>query len=292
MSGNLDNYLVLARTASIAGNYQEALDYYNKVLEIEPTHIIGWYGKGEATGWLSTINNLRLNEMLVSFDNAVRFSNNEQEIKSNCAIVINEIVTACYSMCRKHVMEFVALADSWASYLSQCSQIISSYEVAHLYDPNNEVVIRNIISLCEDNIEGISYSDQFDSNTPKAVFLSPNYELDMRSKLQAYSEKLRGLDPSFVPPTPVAAKPDSACFVVTATMGNEGHYIVKELRVFRDKVLSNTIFGRRFISWYYINGPVLAEKIGKHKVMRFLSYLVIVYPSYLMAKLTMFIMKR
>lgn len=280
MSDMVENYLALARNASIAGNYGEALNYYNKVLELEPTNYIAWYGKGEAVGWMSTVQTLRLNELFVCFENAIRFSSNNPSLIKNCALKINEIATACYSICRNHMQEFIALNNAWVDYLSQCSQIISAYEIAHVYDSNDSNILKNIITLCEDNIKGMAYKDEFDNNASKAVSLSPEYEQEMRDKIALYGEKLKIIEPDYQIPNPVAAKPESACFVVAATMGNEDNFIINDLRNFRDSWLRNSSYGRKFIDWYYRNGPVLANFIRGYCFFRMLSFAFIVFPCW------------
>lgn len=283
MNENLNNYLALARTAAVAGNYQEAMDYFNKVLEIDPTNVIAWIGKGEAAGWMSSIQNLRFPEMIIAFETAINFSNNVDETKKTCSFKINEIATACYTMCRNHMLEFISLNDTWVNYLSQCMSIIDAYETAYSYNPSSEAVLKNIIHVCEDNIKGVSYTDEFDNNTSKAVFLSPEYEQTLRDKMALYGNKLQLLDKDYVIPNPEAAKP-SSCFVVTATMGNENNDVVIHLRRFRDNFLSKNKYGQLFIKWYYSNGPKMAKFISKSIVLRALSFILIVMPAYLLTK--------
>lgn len=57
----------------------------------------------------------------------------------------------------------------------------------------------------------------------------------------------------------------AGCFVATAAFGNEEHETVALLRRYRDNVLSKSRLGKSFISWYYHNGPLLAEWLIKHK---------------------------
>ncbi|WP_260524190.1 tetratricopeptide repeat protein [Serratia sp. PL7] len=281
---NVDNYLALARSASMAGNHNEAIEYYNKVLEIQPNDFTAWFGKGQAAGWLSSIASFRFGEMLVGFENAIRFSNDDIKLKKECAEQINEIVTTCYGMCRKHINEFVALPDMWSNYIVQCSEILSAYEEAHNYDESNEIIIRNIITVCEDNISGIAYSDPYDNNNSKSVFLSEDYEKLMRDMILTYGNKLKELDPNYQIPNPSAAKP-SACFVVTATMGDSNNNVVNSLREFRDSVLSKSRMGSLFITWYYKEGPGIAKVVGCSIFYRMLSFVAIVLPAYIFAKI-------
>lgn len=288
---NKENYLVLARTAALAGNYEEALSYFNKVLEIEPANVNAWFGKGESSGWLSTVSNLRFGEMIVAFEGALKFSDHSDELKKECAKSINEIVTACYSMCKKHVVEFVALQDTWTNYIQQAQQMISMYELAHSYDPENKIILKNIITLCEGCIEGIAYTDPYDDNVSKSVFLAPEYEKMVREKMVQYGDILKKLDPEYKLPNPVASKPESSCFVITATMGNESSIPVITLRKFRDDFLLKKKHGINFVNWYYKNGPRLAKKIRNNRILRVFSFACIVLPSVCIAKVIMLFSK-
>ncbi len=286
---SIDNFLTLARTAGVAGNYKEAYTYYNRVLEIDPHNVIAWYGKGESAGWLSNLKEFRFSEMLIAFQNALRFSEENQriELERNCALTINNIAAACYQIANKHLIEFVALPNTWPNYIAQCGQIITIYEEAHKLSPTDRLIMENIIHLCKDNIEGVKYNDPYDNNTQKITYLVDAYEQKIKSILNCYAEKIKQQDSSYVPPNPQRKSTD--CFVVTATMGNETNYSVQYLRTFRDDYLNKSNLGRKFISWYYKNGPKLANIIKPSYTARLFSFILIVLPAIVLAKLVVFI---
>lgn len=291
-SSSVENFLTLARTAGVAGNYDEAYTYYNRVLEIDPQNVIAWYGKGESAGWLSNLKEFRFAEMLIAFQNSLRFTEENQriELEKNCALTINNIATACYQIARKHLIEFIALPNTWPNYIAQCSQIITIYEEAHKLSPNDRLIMENIIHLCKDNIEGVKYNDPYDNNTQKITFLVDAYEQKTKSILNSYAEKIKQQDSSYVPPNPQRKSAD--CFVVTATMGNENNYSVQYLRKFRDEYLRKSSIGRRFISWYYENGPKLADSIRGSYTARLFAFISIVLPAIALAKLFVLLSNR
>lgn len=289
VSGNAKNFLELARTASAAGNYVEAYDYFTRTLENEPGNADAWFGKGTAAGWLSTLNEFRFREMLVAYGNAIEFSKPEfaDEMTATCAITLSEVATACYSISRKHLLEFIAVPNSWIDYLTHCEQIISLYEVAHSYSPSNPTIIENLIHLCKDNIEGVKYNDPYNNNISKSVCLSDEYEKEIRRLLTTYAEKLQILDPNYVPPNP--QRQSTGCFVVTATMGYEGHPAVSLLRTFRDDLLIRSEAGLAVVAWYCKYGPVMARRIESSSVARSVSYLFIVVPAVVVASIALWL---
>lgn len=74
------------------------------------------------------------------------------------------------------------------------------------------------------------------------------------------------------------------CFVATVCCGSPNHREVIILKEFRDRILSRSKLGRRFISSYYSWGPALAARLGtsrssNREVVRF----VVVKPLALVA---------
>jgi len=178
---------------------------------------------------------------------------------------------------------FVALPNIWSEYIKQVAQMLSALETASSWLPTDRTTLENIVHLCKDNIEGVTFRDKFNKNSPKAWHLSPQYESLMRQKLDAAAKALREIDPTYTAPTAQAKKPDS-CFVVTATMGNSQHPTVHLMRIFRDQWILKRRGGKQLISWYYKHGPVAAKFISERRWLRILSYMLIVAPAAWLAR--------
>lgn len=63
----------------------------------------------------------------------------------------------------------------------------------------------------------------------------------------------------------------STCSIATAAYGSPLHPYVRVLRDFRDRYLIKGKIGRSLIRLYYKHSPSLAEKIAKHKALRFVA---------------------
>jgi hypothetical protein len=61
------------------------------------------------------------------------------------------------------------------------------------------------------------------------------------------------------------------CFIATAAMGNEDHYIVNDFRIFRDTVLNHFFLGKVFINFYYLTSPPIAYVISNVSFIRNLT---------------------
>lgn len=153
----------------------------------------------------------------------------------------------------------------------------------HNWLPFDRTTLENIMHLCRDNIEGISYRDQYDNNLPKAWTITPEYEQLLRLRLDAAVEAMRRIDPTFEAPQ-IEKKQADGCFVVTATMGDFEHPTVALLRSFRDVWLLQRDWGRTSIRLYYRVGPAAARLISDRPMARRLSYLILVRPAAWLAR--------
>ncbi len=79
IAGDKDNFLKLAKDALTSKNYKEAYDYANKVLELETSNSDAWLTKMYAIEYLSAINNIREDEVLLCAKNALQHLKPEQK---------------------------------------------------------------------------------------------------------------------------------------------------------------------------------------------------------------------
>lgn len=107
-SGSIGNFLVMATNASQAGNYAEAESYCNKIIEINPRHSRAWQLKGTAAGWQSTLANVRIEESMNCFNNALEYATEEEvaEIKEAIANDGYSLSIAIVQLACNHFSEF------------------------------------------------------------------------------------------------------------------------------------------------------------------------------------------
>jgi hypothetical protein len=73
------------------------------------------------------------------------------------------------------------------------------------------------------------------------------------------------------------ASSGGGCFIATAAFGSPLAGQVEILRQFRDRYLLTNNFGRKFVAWYYRNGPAAASYI-KDKPLAKAAVRVALYP--------------
>jgi hypothetical protein len=278
----MPNLLILAKVAIEGRNYQEAFNYYTKVLEVDPQNYEAWLGKGEAAGWLSTLADVRLSEMLTDIENAIK--NAPEEIKENLinrsADCINSITIAYYQLMREHLLKFVALENTWENHGEQCKIILHFLEYAHILSPKDRRIMENIILICVDLIKGVKYDDPYHSDVwgnphrYMRAFISEGWEENLKLTINQFVNKIQEIDSSYQPPQIIKNKKE--CFVATVTMGDVNHPIVALLREFRDAWLLKRYTGRIFVRYYYILGPYAANFIRRSIFLKRLSYFFII----------------
>jgi hypothetical protein len=125
----------------------------------------------------------------------------------------------------------------------------------------------------DNDLKRDSYSNQLNISE-----FSANDQLDkLRNLLKSMqSEKLKNealkkesSSSHSIPET--ALTKSKKCFIATAAMGSEDHYVVKDLRKFRDDVLNKYFLGKIFIKFYYFTSPPIACVVEHIEFLRTLT---------------------
>lgn len=104
----IDNYYAIAKNAYDANNKFEAELYCNKIVEIDPLNYKAWFMKGKVAGWLSSLENIRINESINCFikalDNAPK--NEIDNLKTDAAFEISKMSNAIMNLCCDNFAKF------------------------------------------------------------------------------------------------------------------------------------------------------------------------------------------
>jgi DNA-directed RNA polymerase subunit RPC12/RpoP len=286
---SVPNWLILAKAAIDGRNYQEAFNYYTKVLEVDPQNYEAWLGKGEAAGWMSTLADFRFPEMIGGFRKAIEYApvDNKEWIAKIAVVNIFGITIAYHKLSIEHFFKmksFEMMFEQRKEYADRSMKVISALELAHDLCPDNKEIIDSIIHFCSEITTGRDY------------FVLDQEAMRLKTKRDLFVEKMKVLDPSYnlpdggeEPPKqteegqastkpPVGEKASSGCFIASAAMGSFNHPVVVLLREFRDAWLLKRYTGRIFVRYYYILGPYAANFIRRSILLKRLSYFFIIRP--------------
>jgi len=259
------NWMVMAETAKEGGDYEEAISYFNKILEEDSSHSASWFGKGTSIIWNSKLGDIKMSEALTNYKNAIKFSRGK-EMKKNVAEEINSVIYTFYPNIKDHYEEFRGLDNSLIEFFDRFLILETGIEFGLECDPNNVALIDNALFLLDD-----------------AIPSGPNFHEIYNEKIEKYIKAKIILDPDWVAPD---QRSGGRCFIATATMGDYNHPTVLQLRFFRDAYLLQRNWGRIFTQLYYQWGPYPANVIKNSDVLKILSYYTIVKPlSFIASKL-------
>lgn len=140
--------LMIAETAQEGGSYAEAIHYYNKTIEQEPSFADAWLNKGICIVRTSQINNLKIPEAISSWRAAIKIAKNQDSMKKRVAKEINRTVTDFYPIFEKFYLKFYSTDDALEENLYRFLLLESALALALLYHPSAEIA-KNGIVLCD-----------------------------------------------------------------------------------------------------------------------------------------------
>lgn len=285
MSGSITTWLELARSAASGGNSDEAIEYYNKILEVDENNVEAWLAKGEHIWAKSTLAHPRITDAISYLSKAINKSNNNSEIIKKASEIFYNQITSLAKQSQQHQEEFHEVESSTHQLgrigfkiLESCSITIKngfdkiiiskaavySWDTTYLFwgDTEGKLIIPYLINILEKE---------------------PDYTI----KLVEGSKKVlnKNLPEKYSSFKTSCTRVKGGCFIATATMGDINHPIVIELRDFRDNWLAKREWGRFFIQNYYKFSPRIAQVINFYPVLRLISlYLIIMPLHYLTSK--------
>jgi hypothetical protein len=206
--------LLIAETAQEGGSYEEALNYYNKVIEQEPTFADGWLNKGICMVRSSKIGDLKIPEATSSWKAAIKFAKNPGAMKKRVAKEIERTVGDFYAVLESHYKQFSTLDNSYPEHVSRFLKLENGLALALELDPSNPDICTTGINLCE---AVLSAARQSGTDNAAAALLNKDWKGAVTSFAGGYSaaaaiqkpvealkykyqKALSQIDPNFVPP--------------------------------------------------------------------------------------------
>jgi len=256
---DLKNIFELAQAAEQSANYDESYSYYTKILEVNPKSYKAWYGKAIAAGWLSTLANVRLAEVLNGIDKAIELAPKEE--KPNLTIAagdeLNRIAVAIHRLAVENFKAFITL-DTYNEFIFRMKLVIATYRKAATLKPDDRTIYENIINAAQQYMHRYMCWDGHTNVWP----LDQTYA-EAKGFISEAETEIQRIDPTFKAQVPTHKT--GACYIATAVYGDECTEVAT-LREFRDQTLARNFGGRFFIYIYYLVGPCLGNLIGSSEL--------------------------
>lgn len=286
---NVDNLLVLAKNAEEVNNYDDAKNYYSRILEIQPNNCDALIGKGISALYSSNLNDIKSNELIGYINKALDYKKNEPEITKDEIVKYTNIAAeslynaaiVVFSAAQNHYNEFWKMQDSAPEYWNRLSKVIEIFQFIITITENKETddalfyykeSIKFVIDCCVE----ICMQRQFVSS-----IVNPGEILETEIKTdtkpieavhKAYMDLydnmcnlIKEVEPEYTPKEinrNMGIK--GACYIATCVYGSYDCPEVWTLRRFRDCILDETWYGRAFIKLYYSISPKLVKHLGKY----------------------------
>ncbi len=201
-SGEASSLLTLASTALSGGNMQEALDYANRALEIDPEDPTAWYLKGTATGWLSTIQQSRLAELRHAYTLAIQKASeaDHQSVVNWCSDGMNQVAGSLAGTSMTHVRQYPTVAGIWQQHTQVATEALGLLATSYQWRPNPDSLTISI-AIASDLIVG--FPSRIMTETGRRVTVNvtaANHQRNLQEQINWAGEQMRYFDPSFVAP--------------------------------------------------------------------------------------------
>lgn len=145
--GELGGLIDLSLTAMDAGNWIEAISYFNQILQKDTKNSNAWLGKGIATVNTSKIGDLKIKEALSYWENAMTHSENMESMSKRVSKEIHSTVKSFYPILENHFVKFVSVDSTYGEHLTRYILLNSALDYANKLDPNNLEIIKTGIKL-------------------------------------------------------------------------------------------------------------------------------------------------
>lgn len=149
MQGETGNLMAMAEVAIEATNWDEALQFFNRVLEKDITNTDAWLGKGIAIVYTSKIADLKIKEAITYWKNAIKHASNQDAVGKRVAKEINEVVSSFYPTLENHFIQFKDLDNSYQELVSKFSTLENALEYATTLDSQNINYYETGYALCK-----------------------------------------------------------------------------------------------------------------------------------------------
>jgi tetratricopeptide (TPR) repeat protein len=208
---SLANLMGMAGTAERAQNNEEALSYYNRVLEADPEYSEAWLGKGRAAAWLSTLSNIRINETVVAFGHAIATAPEEDKptTASRAGIELGQLVTTLYGMAKRHHLGFPDQPAARETYVSAGVLLIKASVQASEWAPASRTLLELTVLMTRELLD---------------LGLNEPLRTTLRETMDGANVQLSALDPEYVAPA-LASQTLADREAAKADMDNLGYIV-------------------------------------------------------------------
>jgi len=276
------NLFKLAEVAFEGGDYDEAIKYYNKCLEVDSDFFEAWYKKGLSMIMTSTIGDFKSQQSISAFKQAINNAPKADNFKIRLKKDVIPFICDYYIISFNHFKQYKTLANSGIEFAEKLTRANDTNEfiIDQIGLDIDEIKkLHGILAEIEGKLALVTLGTMWGKGGLDKVNNDFSHAINKIDFIK--DEKLLKLWQNLEPET---APKKNSCFIATAAMGDYNHPAVVELRLFRDNWLLKRDWGKNFTIFYYKHGPKVAIVIEKSKLMKLITFLLVVKPLLLLTK--------
>jgi hypothetical protein len=289
-TADIEPLLKIARDSLTSGNHEEGLLYSNRILEIDSESAEAYFIKGVSLGRSSTLERLRLEEMSLAFQRAIEFQENSgssfvNQVPKERWQISATIFNAAIDFVKKSEPSRAVWDTFFAVAVNTYEHMCLSY--GEFVDLDDKEGCLGVLSASIEFIDAIFAVGKTRQNMPSGNWGPGDWGASwLTSEQISFWSEQRSNAVSLVKEIdPEKISSDKSCFIASASVGSNDHFILDTLREFRDLILSRSRVGSDFISWYYRWGPLAAIYVRRYLLLRTFCFGLVVLPSYSIALL-------
>lgn len=280
-SNKINKYQTLALRAFENEQYDQAYEYYSRLLEINTDNWWYIFRKGICSSRRSSIKDFKVDDIVKACKDALKVIDSEKiadmkDIHYQMASEINDIAISFRRLAANYYSKHWELYESAPEYWERVKKCVSCEEYA-LTLLNNyiktekrefdlyKMILKNIIYWYVEICTVRRYKTGY--NQYGATYNNISYKDSLRqpilAKYDQYVAFLKQYDPTYV--APKIARKGAGCYVATCVYGSYDCPEVWLLRRYRDYKLNNVWYGRIFIKIYYRLSPSVVNRFGNKR---------------------------
>lgn len=184
---NLANLMGMAGTAEKAQNHEEAISYFNRVLEADPTYSEAWLGKGRSAGWLSSLANLRVSETLVAFGHAIATAGELDKalVAARAHDDLLALSSALYGMASRHRIEHAGMVSAQSTYVHVTSLLIDTLHDSASWKPGDRRAADQMVLMTRELLN---------------IGVNPELATILRARMETANQTIEAMDSEYVRP--------------------------------------------------------------------------------------------
>ena len=286
-STEVEKYRKLADRHFDSGQYQEAYDYYNRIIVDDPDDWEVVFKLGISKGYCTEYMKYSVMDIVATINNALEIvertisdENNKRQIKKTIAFKTFELTAAIENVgmgdYKNNIDESTAIFINKTEY--HCIKVLSFIDYL-LNDPAfekdeevkefNMVIALYAVNWCLNFTSNRSYISGWSSDIGDRygiVSIPDNIYNEILAYYDAKAALIKKEHPDARIPT--INRKNSGCYIATSIYGSYDCPEVWTLRRYRDKVLDSTRRGRLFIRTYYKISPTAVKLFGNTKAFK------------------------